>query len=51
MKNASIPPLPAAVTGNLTHPATRGAALGRACTEPQALAIDAAGGSAVTGVP
>lgn len=51
MTNAGIATLPAAATGNMARPATRGAILGRAGADRQVLAIDAAAGSAVTGVP
>lgn len=51
MKNAGIAPGSAAVTGNMAHPATRGAMLSRACTDRQVLTLDTAAGSPVTSVP
>ncbi|WP_019749584.1 hypothetical protein [Rhodococcus erythropolis] len=53
MKNAGLAPGSAAATGNMARPAAGCAMLGRACTDRQVLALDAAAGtgSPVTSVP
>ncbi|MDT9664896.1 hypothetical protein RTZ71_29710 [Rhodococcus qingshengii] len=51
MTNAGTAPLLAGITGNVARPAAGCAILGRAGADRQVLALDAAAGSAVTGVP